>query len=206
MKEITVIPVGVLGTNCILVKNPDSDILYIIDPGDESEKILNAIRQNYQECNSFRILLTHAHADHILATGKVANVLSASVFVHPMDQELYSSPNNQFPPYLYAAKDLPTPSNIFPPDDPDIQTVFTPGHTPGGCSYYFPKLKVLFAGDTLFYESIGRTDFPGGNFSVLLQSIKKLFSILPPDTAVIPGHGEQTTIFHEIHHNPYVNQ
>lgn len=205
MSEISVIPVGILGTNCILVKNTDSDILNVIDPGGDAEKILQIIKQKYLDCKSFRILLTHAHADHILAVGQVAKALSAPVFIHPQDQELYHSPDNQFPPYLYAAKDLPVPSTIFPPDDPDIQTFFTPGHTPGGCSYYFPKLGTLFAGDTLFFESIGRTDFPGGDYETLLRSIKTLFSSLPADTIVYSGHGDSTTISHEIRCNPYIS-
>lgn len=205
MKNITVIPVGILGTNCILVKNPGSNVLYIIDPGGEGDKILQTIRQNYPECKEFRILLTHAHADHILAVGAVAKVLSAPVFIHPQDHALYFSPDNQFPPYLYAAKDLPEPSKIFPPDDSDIQTIYTPGHTPGGCSYYFPELKTLFAGDTLFCESIGRTDFPGGNYNTLIQSIQTLFKTIPGSTTVISGHGENTTIDHEMQFNPYLN-
>lgn len=205
MKEITVIPVGILGTNCILAKNPESDVLYIIDPGGEAEKILRTIQQNYPECKKFCILLTHAHADHILAVGAVAAALSASVFIHPEDLALYWSPENQFPPYLWAAKDLPEPSNIFPPEDSKIKTFFTPGHTPGGCSYYFPELHALFAGDTLFRESIGRTDFPGGNFDTLLQSINKLFVSLPAETIVYSGHGETTTIAHEMRHNPYLS-
>ena len=85
-----------------------------------------------------------------------------------------------------------------------IQIIETPGHTQGGISLYFPNL--LFAGDTLFHESIGRTDFPGGNQRQLLKSIRERLLILPPDTLVLPGHGPATTIEHEIKSNPFIRE
>jgi glyoxylase-like metal-dependent hydrolase (beta-lactamase superfamily II) len=96
------------------------------------------------------------------------------------------------------------PANILPPGElAEVETIFTPGHTPGGVCYHFPEAKVLFSGDTLFAGSVGRTDLPGGDMPTLLNSLEKL-KLLPEDTIVIPGHGQATTIGRELAGNPFL--
>ena len=85
-----------------------------------------------------------------------------------------------------------------------IQVIHTPGHTPGGCSYYVADAGCVFSGDTLFAESVGRSDFPGGSTSALVRAVKEKLFLLPDDTLVCPGHGEETTIGHEKKYNPFV--
>lgn len=203
-KEIRVIPVGAFETNCVLIHNPGSDILYVVDPGFDGARILREI-QKFKEIREYRVLLTHAHADHISAAGEVASALHLDhVYLNPDDKKMYYSKGNAIPPYYPPAENLP--DTVWPPpDDPDVKYIATPGHSRGGASYYFPKLHTVLAGDSLFYMSIGRTDFPGGNADDLLKSVRERLFTLPDDTRVIAGHGPDTLIGYEKAHNPYFN-
>ncbi len=202
-KYIKSIPVGTLETNCVLIKNPVSNILYVIDPGGEPLKILRKIAE-FGDVSAVRIFLTHAHFDHISAAGPVARNLKLDrVFVEKKDIPLYLSPDNAFPPYFPPAENLPQPDSSFPEDD-GLTIIPCPGHTPGGVAFYFKDLSTVAAGDTLFYGCIGRTDFPGGNMEDITDSIRNRLYLLPDDTRVISGHGSDTTIGFEKKHNPYV--
>ena len=202
-KYIQVIPVGMLETNCVLIQNPASNILYIIDPGGEAQKILRKIAE-FENVTAYRIILTHAHFDHISAAGQVAEALNLDrLYVNAADIPLYLSPDNAYPPYFPAAKDLPRPDSNFP-EDKGLIIIPCPGHTPGGASFYFTELHTVAAGDTLFYCGIGRTDFPGGNYEQITDSIRNRLYQLPDDTRVIAGHGSDTTIGFEKKHNYYI--
>ncbi len=202
-KNISVLPVGMIQTNCVLVNVPDSGILYIADPGGVGDRIIREARK-FSGIKEVRILLTHAHFDHIYAAGEIAAEFGLdTVYLHPDDNILYSSPENCMPPYFPPAENLPK-TKWFPPEDSDLQIIKSPGHTPGGVAYYFPELKTVLAGDTLFYQGIGRTDFPGGDFKTIMESIKERLFLLPDDTRVIAGHGPDTTIGFEKRNNPYL--
>lgn len=200
---IKVIPVGMLETNCSLILNPATRVLFIIDPGGEGGRILREI-DSFQDVSAYKIVLTHAHFDHITAAGQVADALKLDrVYLHKNDIPLYTSPDNAYPPYFPPAQNLPMPVSEFE-SEPGLRILFCPGHTPGGLSYYFNELETVVAGDTLFYMGIGRTDFPGGNYKSLEDSILNQLYHLPDDTRVICGHGADTTIGFEKKNNPYV--
>jgi glyoxylase-like metal-dependent hydrolase (beta-lactamase superfamily II) len=173
---------------------------WIVEPGGETERIISLLaKKGLQPAG---IMLTHAHFDHI---GAVNALQAASpelkLTVHRNDLPVITHPMNAMPP------DYPPvtmPQNIVETTDaPNCEIIETPGHTPGGVCYYFPAEKLLLAGDTLFAGSVGRTDLPGGDMAVLMQSLKKLTD-LPDDTLVIPGHGPHTTIGAEKTSNPFL--
>ena len=138
------VTVGLLEVNCCLVQLPGSRTLYIIDPGDDWKLIESEARSfDYDEAV---ILFTHAHVDHISAAGDVADALNVRrVCLHPADKPIYYSPGNTVGNYIPAAEDLP--DTTWPPNDPRMQVLLCPGHSPGGVSYYFPELATVFSGD-----------------------------------------------------------
>ena len=125
-----------------------------------------------------------------------------TVYLHPADLGLYNSPDNHLMPFVPRAKNLPVPASTMP--ETDFTILETPGHTPGGVCFYFKQLQALFAGDTLFSNSIGRTDLPGGNMNSILNSIRSKLLALPDSTKVYSGHGPATTIGSEKLNNPYL--
>ena len=202
MLKIDVLPVGVIGTCCYLVHDDTGEFLCMIDPGGDAEDIVKAAsgipaKKRY-------ILLTHAHVDHISGVGGVAKAFpDAAVWVHPADREMYASKDNALLPWLPAAKDLPAISAEVP-QVPGMEILDLPGHTPGGAGFYFPADNVLFAGDTIFADSVGRTDLPGGNWDQLKNSIMQNIFTLPEDVLIYCGHGPSTSVGHEKKHNPYL--
>ncbi len=199
---ILVETVGIFETNCYFVYPKEAGTLYIIDPGGDPEKLLETAA-SFRNVAQYRILLTHAHVDHISGAGEVAGKLGIpAVFLHPADLDLYRSPENALLPYLPPAQNLPPTQ--WPPDMEDFTILTTPGHTPGGVCYYFQSMNALFSGDTLFSGSVGRTDLPGGDYDSLMRSIHEKLLVLPEKLAVFPGHGDQTTIGIEKSFNPYL--
>ncbi len=199
--KITVLKVGPLETNCYLVQPNLSQKLYVIDPGGDSEVIIQSIKAfTYSQAI---ILLTHAHVDHIAASGKVAQALQLEeVYIASEDHEYYYSPYNALPPYIAVAKNLPKAVEF--PINSDFEVLRLPGHTPGGRGFLFRNEAVLFAGDTIFASSIGNTSFPGGDYPTLIQSIKTQILTLPDNITIYPGHGPKTTVGAERAHNPYL--
>ena len=203
MKILTV-PVGPLATNCHLVFLEANRRLCVIDPGADPDAILRGIR-SLPSFESARILLTHAHVDHISAAGAVAAALHTDrVTLDPGDLPLYHSPENAIMPLLPAADNLPATEK--PESCADFIAIPLPGHSPGGTGYLFTEAgeSALFAGDSLFAGSIGRTDLWGGDYDELVKSIRERLFTLPPETPVFPGHGENTTIGRERDGNPYL--
>ncbi len=202
MLQIRTIPVGMLGTNCYLAWLPEETFLYVIDPGADADTILAAARK--YPFTRAAILLTHAHVDHITALGAVRRGLGdVPVYLNPADETLYRSPDNALEPYMAAASDLPeTVTDL--PEAPGLRILPAPGHSRGGSLFYFPADGVLFSGDTLFAGSIGRTDFPGGDWDTLQKTIREQILPLPDDTRVYPGHGASTTVRRERETNPYL--
>lgn len=201
--DITVLRVGPLAVNCYIVQNPATKQALIIDPGDDPEEIVAAVREAGLAVDG--ILLTHGHFDHIRGVPGVAAAFAVPVYIHAADRELYASPHNAMPPHFPPAENLPAPVTV-PPTTPDFdfRVLHTPGHTPGGVCFHFPAQGVLFSGDTLFAGSVGRTDFPGGDAAALRRSIKNVLFPLPRETVVYPGHFQPTTIAREIDGNPFV--
>ncbi len=201
MSKIILETVGMIETNCYLVQIDESRKLYIIDPGAEPDMIIKAAsRLSFDEAV---ILLTHAHVDHIGAVSGVAAALNVkTVYLHPNDLRLYNSPDNHLMPFIPRAKDLPVPAHAIA--ETDFTILETPGHTLGGVCFYFKQLPALFAGDTLFSGSIGRTDLPGGNMEAILNSIRNKILVLPDSLKIYCGHGPATTAGSERVNNPYL--
>jgi glyoxylase-like metal-dependent hydrolase (beta-lactamase superfamily II) len=202
MLKFDVLPVGVIGTCCYLVHDDAGEFLCMIDPGGDADEIVRIASQI--PAKKRYILLTHAHVDHISGVGGVAKAFpDAAVWVHPADREMYASKDNALLPWLPAAEDLPEICTETP-SVPGMEILHLPGHTQGGAGFYFPADKVLFAGDTIFADSVGRTDLPGGDWDQLKASILQKIFTLPEDVKICCGHGPATSVGHEKKHNPYL--
>ena len=195
---IKCLPVGHLMTNCYVVGDETSRLCAVIDPGDESNTILDYLEDNHLKCEA--ILLTHGHYDHVGAVETVQEETGATVYMHPADAGSAVGSD------MFAYE--PPDGSIMLREGSQIQvgpltfdTLETPGHTPGGVT--FRCENALFTGDTLFQGSCGRTDLPGGSGADMLRSLRRLAE-LDGDYRVFPGHGEETTLERERRGNPYV--
>lgn len=200
--------VGIVQTNCYIVGMVNKDGCIIIDPGGEEDAILRIVDQSGYRVEG--ILLTHGHFDHILGIEGIRKRYGAKVYAHEEEKELLGkkewnsstitgSPYECVPDILLQDGEVVTLAGI------GITVLHTPGHTKGGVCYHLKNYGVLFSGDTLFYESIGRTDLPTADGNQILHSIKNKLLVLDEDTKVYPGHGEATLIGHEKTGNPYLS-
>lgn len=200
---------GPVQTNCYIISNKQQDCL-IIDPGEEGNKIINEIRK--ANLNPQAILLTHAHFDHIGAVDTVRDAFGIPVYMHKKEKEWLGEPNlngsgkyaqlpnymiKQADHYLAPAKEVTVGSFTF-------EVVHTPGHSPGSISFLFDEDRLAFVGDTLFKNSIGRTDLIDGDEKLLLKSIREKLLVLSNDTIIYPGHDESTTVEDEVKWNPFL--
>lgn len=155
------------------------------------------------------ILLTHGHRDHIGAVPELRKHYGIPVYVGAEDQEMLGDADKNLSTGLFGKPMTLQADQLLKDKDQlelagfSIQVFHTPGHTPGGCCFYFPEEQVLFSGDTLFCGSVGRTDFPGGSSSALVTSVRRLLKELPAETEVYPGHENDTSIEQERCWNPY---
>ncbi|MBO6258600.1 MAG: MBL fold metallo-hydrolase [Succinivibrio sp.] len=207
--EIALIQVTPFEENCRVIIDRDSETALVCDPGDSAQQIKAQLDKENLELKA--ILLTHAHLDHIGAVKELSALTGARIIgpalddayliEHIADQALgLGLPQCEpfTPEYVEDNQELNLIAGL------PLKVITTPGHTPGGVCYYCESLKFLLSGDTLFYCSVGRTDFPRGNFEDLRSSIRdKLFS-LPDDTAVLCGHGPDTSIGFEKKSNRFV--
>ena len=202
------IPLGPLQTNCYVLSDGQNCIIF--DPGEEPQKIIQYIQT--QKLKPLAVLLTHAHFDHIGAVDAIREQYQIPAYVHQkeakwlMDPELNGSqkwfPDN--PLRQKPAENLLSGEHDIQIGPFHLQLLETPGHSPGSISYLLKEHGMVFSGDVLFQNSVGRTDLPGGNQIVLFQSIIDKLLILPDDTIVFPGHGPVTTIVDEKESNPFL--
>ena len=199
-------PVGPLQCNCTIIGDTEIHKGYVIDPGGDPELIMQSIAAMNLSIEG--IFHTHAHFDHFLASAEIKEKTGASIHLHDSDRFLWDTLEMQCKYFNIEYK--PTPAPDFKIEDGEEMKycsgtcIHTPGHTPGSVSFYFEKELLLVSGDTLFQGSIGRTDLPGGDFNQLKESIQKKIYSLDGQTIVIPGHGPNTSIGHEIESNLYV--
>jgi hydroxyacylglutathione hydrolase len=208
--RIRTLVVGPVGCNCSIVACSTTGEAAVIDPGGDAEEILAEVAA--MGVTVKWLLHTHAHYDHVLATGAVAAATSAAILVPAADRALYENLPAQGWIFGFSAVRPPEPTRWLAGGETlsignlSVQVIPTPGHTPGSVSYYFgPAMALIFSGDTLFADSVGRTDLPGGSFEQLQDSIRNKLYVLPKETRVIPGHGPETTIGHEREHNPFIS-
>ena len=194
------IEVGSFAVNCSVLSHAGR--AFVVDPGADGEEIARAV-QKFGEITP-DILLTHGHFDHIGAIPFLQEKWpEAKVYVTAADSKMFGHPLNMYPPEYPG---IDAPRNIADPKTlaaAGIVAIDTPGHTPGGVCYYFPEEGLLLSGDTLFRESVGRTDLPGGDMRALMKSLAEIVK-LPGETLVVPGHGMETTIAHERENNIYI--
>lgn len=208
MIRVDYMVVGPVSTNCYFLINEELREAVIVDPGEGVKKIQGYLAEN--ELKPVAILLTHGHFDHMMAAEELRTAYGIKVYATAKEKELLnSSALNLAKGFLRT--DYTMDADIYCKDGDEfylagcsIKVLETPGHTPGGCCYYIPSQNMMFSGDTLFYGSIGRTDFPGGSFKELSKSIKEKLYVLPAETICYSGHGEATRIGFEKEHNPYV--
>lgn len=181
------IPVGPLETNCYVVSCEVTGFTFIIDPGDSPRVIINYIRRN--EFIPKAIVLTHGHPDHTSGVKLMSGELNIPIFMHKNDLDMLRLVNiNSVDKYL-------NDGDILTLGRENFKIIHTPGHTLGGICIL--NNGILFSGDTLFKNGVGRTDLPGGSQDALENSLKNKLFILPPETIVYPGHGPETTIKEE---------
>ncbi|MBP5227544.1 MAG: MBL fold metallo-hydrolase [Kiritimatiellae bacterium] len=207
--NIETFPVGSYGVNCAVLWN-DPTRAWIIDPGADVPDILAVLNRN--RLTGSVIVLTHGHFDHISGLNALTQALpEATVYLHAADEPFAFHPANAMPAYGYPQTARPAALNTGLGDGDTLEAggitarfLHTPGHTPGSWCILFDEAKLMFSGDTLFADSIGRTDFPGGSWRQMGESLERL-KALPTDYRVICGHGPETTLFREKRCNPYMN-
>jgi len=203
-----ILPVGMLGCNCSIYGDEASREAIVIDPGDDIPEILARLERRGLKASA--IVITHAHIDHIGGAARLKAATGAPVYMNLNDAPLYEHLDVQAgwlgiaPPERTEIDQPLKDGDLLRVGACDLHVIHTPGHTQGSCCLYAAGEKLLFAGDTLFLESIGRTDLPGGDPRQILRSIHQKLLILPGDTRVICGHGSETTIEHEKRHNPFL--
>jgi len=201
--------VGMLQTNCYLVGDEESGKAVVIDPGGDSKKIVQRLRESNLQLIS--ILSTHAHFDHVMEAWLLKQLAGGEIVMHPRDEALLSDRMVGMAAVLKNSVDTAAftiDRHVVEGDQIQVgsllfQVIETPGHTPGHVSFYMPAKKMIFVGDTLFAGSIGRTDFPGGSHDQLIQSVREKVFPLPGETVVYPGHGPETTVEREKLTNPF---
>lgn len=207
---------GVCQTNCYFLYREGAHETIVVDPADKGANIYSALLKNGFQVAG--ILLTHGHFDHIWGLDGLRDAANAAAeaegggpvqaYACEAERELLKSARMNVSEQ--AGRACETYADVYVKDGQEITlagmtctVIATPGHTAGGCCYYFEEAGILVSGDTLFAESVGRTDFPTGSMGTLVRSVKDRLFVLPEDTRVYPGHGESTTIGYEKKNNPF---
>ncbi len=197
--------VGPLMSNCFIVGCQKTKIAAVIDPGDETERILLALARSSLTLKN--IINTHGHFDHVSGNKKLKDATGAEILIHPLDAPMLRHISASAAYFGLSSDDSPSPDRTVNEGDTIafgeviLEVIHTPGHTPGGIS--LSTDGVVFVGDTLFAGSIGRTDLPGGDYDTLISSIRKKLFQLPDTVRVLCGHGPETTIGIEKRTNPF---
>lgn len=203
--EIKRLVTGTIEENCYLLSKGKEAL--IVDPGADTDKIIAAIDQ--KQVRPIAILLTHTHYDHIGAVDELRARYVIPLYVHPAEKEWLGDPSKNLsadkrkpvtakPAEKYLVEDTLYQIGLF-----HFKVLHTPGHSPGGVSFWFEDEGIVLTGDALFGGSIGRTDLSGSEPEKLIPSIQRHLFTLPDETIVYPGHREKTTIGHEKKSNPY---
>jgi glyoxylase-like metal-dependent hydrolase (beta-lactamase superfamily II) len=205
-----ILPVGMLQCNCSIFGDETSREAIVVDPGDQIDDILAALARHQLTVHS--IVITHAHIDHIGGAAKLKQATGAPVYMNANDQLLYDNLDSQAawlgmaPPERTTVDTSARDGDVLRLGPAEFHVLHTPGHTQGSLCLWLRSESKLIAGDTLFRDSVGRTDLPGGNHRQLLASIHGKLLTLPEETLVIPGHGPSTTIGREKEQNYFLKE
>ena len=200
--------VGPMMANCFIVGCDETKDAVVIDPGDDTDRILLALADLTLKVRY--IINTHGHFDHVGGNRKMKAVTGADILIHSLDAHMLGALSSTAAAWGLSTDDSPPPDRTV--EDGDridfgtlaLTVIHTPGHSPGGIALYTEGN--VFVGDTLFAGSIGRTDFPGGDFGTLISSIRSKLFVLGDDVRVFTGHGPETTIGRERQFNPFLGQ
>jgi glyoxylase-like metal-dependent hydrolase (beta-lactamase superfamily II) len=201
------IPVGITQTNCYLVGCEETRAGVVIDPGGNPKRVLQAIEES--ELDIRYVLNTHCHFDHMGANAEIVDATGAQLALHPAELPMLkarggasifgvSVAESPMPDLELAHGQELTVGTL------TFEVLHTPGHTPGGVTFYLADEGVAFDGDVLFSNGVGRTDLPGGDWETLLRSIRQILFELPDETIIYSGHGPETTVGREKRSNPWV--
>jgi glyoxylase-like metal-dependent hydrolase (beta-lactamase superfamily II) len=209
LTNIRVVVVGMIDTNCYILSNPSTRDAIIVDAGGEPRKIISAV-ESEKVCPKL-LVSTHAHFDHVLAVDNLRSKYGIEFRLHVDDLDLLNRMQERTYEFLGVSVPPPPVVDNFLDDgegltlgDEKIEVIHTPGHSPGSISLRCHGF--LLSGDALFAGSVGRTDGPGGNMQILVDSIRSRILSLPESTRVYPGHGPSTSVLQEKLNNPFVGQ
>ena len=203
IKELVV---GPLMANCFICGCEETKEAVVIDPGGDADRILLSLADSKLKVKY--IIDTHGHFDHVAANGKIKDATGADILIHPLDASMLGSLSTNAAIFGISVENSPPCDQTIEEGDTvsfgkiTLKVIHTPGHTPGGISLYTDN--IVFVGDTLFAGSIGRTDFPGGDFNTLISSIRTKLFKMNDDVRVLSGHGPETSIGSEKRFNPFV--
>lgn len=204
---IRTIPVGITQTNCYIAGCDETMQGAVIDPGDNAERILKAVRESGLAVRY--VFNTHCHFDHMGANADVVEATGALLALHPAELPILEARGGAAW-FGVQVKESPSPDVELGPGQMltvgtlRFQVLHTPGHSPGGVTLYLEEEGVAFDGDVLFASGVGRTDLPGGDWETLERSIRDVLFALPDETVLYPGHGPKTTVGQEKRSNPWV--
>lgn len=198
---------GMVATNCYLIYDDETMETILVDPADGAAQLINWIEEN--GLKPMVILLTHGHFDHIKAVPELRKQYGIPALCHETESSIMESPEWNLSLMFETGFGMRADGSFVDGEilryiGRTIRVLHTPGHTKGSCCFYFEQENFLVSGDTLFAESVGRTDFPTGSTAQLLESIREKLFVLPEETTVYPGHNESTTIGHEKRYNPCI--
>lgn len=202
--------VGPLGANCYILSCDKTGEAVVIDPGGVTSEMTRHLESRGQKV--VFIICTHGHYDHIGGVSEIRKQCGAPVLIHADDRDMLVNPRKYVPFLGMMLPDMAEPERILAGGEVlkvgglTLKILHTPGHTKGSISIVVMEEELVFTGDTLFMEGVGRTDLPGGSTAQLTSSIKEKLFTLPDKTTVYPGHGPQTDIGYEKKHNPFVNE
>jgi hydroxyacylglutathione hydrolase len=209
--DVRMFTVGPVQENCYVVRATGSDRGVIVDPGEEPERLLDALKQlGIRQLEA--ILITHTHFDHIGAVAPIAKATKAPVYCPQLETEVLANimsyvPWPGFGPFeSYEADRTVKGGEHLTLAGLHFEVLFTPGHSPGHVTYALSDHNAVFSGDVLFQGSVGRVDLPGGDWATLLNSIESLVDSFPPETTVYPGHMAVTTLGRERATNPFLHE
>ena len=209
MKEFRIahMVVGQVATNCYLLYNNETRKTIMVDPPEQGARLYETLKQNQLELEA--ILLTHGHFDHVGGVNELRKSAKVPVYIYSGEADLAESPSLNCSSSMSRSISVKADKTVEDgellqfPDMPEIKVIHTPGHTAGSVCFYLESEGILICGDTLFQESVGRTDLPTGSGGTLSRSIKERLLCLPGETKVYPGHGDSTTISYEGKYNPF---